>query len=174
MKTNDHYEDKALRQTMAEQAQSSERMQLPDGFADQVMNRIHEETEHSHRTLPLFRKVAAIFIGAILLSGLAYAAWIQVHTGTRTSVEQVTKKGNADNLVVFNNTHLDAILDRVCRHYNRRVSYTNKELREWRFQITWDSTKPLAEFIGLLNEFDGIRVTDRDNTIIVENKEKKE
>lgn len=181
MKTNEHYEDTALRQVMNKQAQSSEGMQLPHGFADRVMKRIHEAEEaeaqasdpfpekHSVR-FPIFRKVAAIFIGTICLSGLAYAAWMQVNeTPHHSPTEQVTK---ADSVTTFKNTPLHTILERVSSHYSRRVSFKNEKLREWRLQITWDPTRPLAEFIELLNEFDAIHVTDMENTIIVESKQK--
>ena len=83
MKTNDRHEDTALRRVMEKQAQQAGKMQLPEDFADRVMNRIARQADGETVSTPSpaparlthLRKVAAILIAGIFISGLAFATW---------------------------------------------------------------------------------------------------
>lgn len=175
MKTNDRHEDTALRRVMEKQAQQAGKMQLPEDFADRVMNRIARQADGETVSTPSpaparlthLRKVAAILIAGIFISGLAFATW-KLSNGHSQQTAIYEKAAQADSAVTFSNVRLDSILHRVSRHYDRRVRFQNEQLREWRFQIVWEPAKPLAEFVSVLNEFDGLRVSDREKLIIVE------
>ena len=85
----------------------------------------------------------------------------------RYSVCCVGVCGEPDSVVTFKNVRLDEIVQRVGQKYNYGVKFSDEILREWRFQISWDSTKSLSEFVLLLNEFDGLSVTEQDDTIFI-------
>ncbi len=170
MKTNDHHEDKALRQVIAEQEKQSTKIHLPEDFADSVMKRIQaEQSSVGKRPMPIvrLRKVAAVIALALCLTGLSYAAW-EYRTERLSKVHATEVVELPDSIVTFKNVRLDEIVSRVGQKYNHHVVFYNEALREWRFQILWDSTKSLSEFVQLLNEFDGLNVTEQGDTIIVD------
>lgn len=175
MKTNDRYEDRALREIVTKQMKEKERISLSDNFTDSVMQRIQgkQQTADIEKTTIVrfarYRKVAAVAAIAVLVCGLSYAAWEYVAGSSpqppiETKVQGIEK---TDSVVNFSNVRLDSILYRVGRTYDRTVHFGNEGLCEWRFQITWDPGKPLAEFVQLLNEFDGLNVMERNDTIYV-------
>ena len=168
MKVNNQHEDKALRHVLAEQGKQSAKMSLPEDFADRVMQRIEEEQAMApQRTVRIvsFRKVAAVIALTLCLSGIVYAAWEFVVMPARERAVEVAEE--ADSVVTFKNVRLDEIVQRVGQKYNYGVKFSDEILREWRFQISWDSTKSLSEFVLLLNEFDGLSVTEQDDTIFI-------
>lgn len=172
MKTNDRYEDSALREVMVQQAHEAEKMQLPEDFADQVMLHLqdgHHNTPMGERRMRPFRhlrKVAAGIIAVVSLSGLAFATWH--YTASRpVPLPADEAPANLDSVVTFSNVRLDSILHRVGKTYGRSISFHDQPLREWRFQITWNPSESLEEFLLLLSEFDGLSVTERNDTIFV-------
>ena len=168
MKANNQHEDKALRHVLAEQGKQSAKVRLPEDFADRVMQRIQEEQEMApQRTVRMvsFRKVAAVIALALCVSGIMYAAWEYVVTPARERAVEVAEE--PDSVVTFKNVRLDEIVQRVGQKYNYGVKFSDEILREWRFQITWNPNKPLTEFVQLLNEFDGLDVAERNDTIYV-------
>lgn len=168
MKANDHHEDKALRRVLAEQEKEAAKIQLPEDFADRVMKRIQEEQHTADKRsirIVRLRKIAASIAIALCVSGLAYAAWEYVAMSAKNRAVEVAE--NTDSVVTFKNVRLDEIVTRVGEKYNYGVRFSDEVLREWRFQISWDSTKSLSEFVELLNEFDGLSVTEMDDTLLV-------
>lgn len=179
MKTNDRYEDSALREVMAQQAHEAEKMQLSEDFADQMMQRLQDGQHYTpvegHRIQPSrhLRKVAAAIIAVVSLSGLAFATWH--YTASRPEpIPYNDSPMSADSVVTFSNVRLDSILHRVGKTYGRGISFHDQPLREWRFQITWNPSAPLEEFLLLLSEFDGLSVTQRNDTIYVSAQAKEE
>ena len=130
--------------------------------------------------LPLIRKVAAIFVGILLLSGIAFAAiWlVQSHP-----VEPVTVQAEQANTyranqkttipIRFDNTRLDSILTMVSAHYGKIVSFQSEEAKALKFIMTWNPDATLADFIDRMNMFDGLHLTLLQDTIIIETTEDK-
>lgn len=171
MEKNKRHEDYALRQVMGEQARQTEKMKLSDGFADRVMQRVMEksgERELSHWS-PL-RKIAAAVAVILTISGIAYATYsaMSVAGDEEVAVIAEEKTAPADSLVRFEGQMLDKIMHRVASHYGRAVRFRNEELAGLRLSTVWNSKEPLSVFIETLNEFDGLRLTDRQDTIFVE------
>ena len=174
MKTNDRYEDAALREVVTRQTEEKEHTALPDNFANSVMQRIQHEQQTADIERPTivhptrYRKVAAVAAIALLVCGLSYAAWEYIIGSPQPPVENRAESAALpDSVVNFSNVRLDSILYRVGRTYDYAVRFDVEELREWRFQITWNPGKPLTEFVQLLNEFDGLNVAERNDTLFV-------
>ena len=177
METNKHHEDSALRQALEQQSRQTNSMKLSDGFTARVMQKINEDratlpSRKTSRLVPLSRVAAVIAVTAIV-SGIAYAAYYAAHHGESADladnpVEVAAIQAKTDNIVKFEGQQLRNILGVVAPHYRRVVSFVSDEPGTLRISTEWDRSKPLSLFIETLNEFDGLRLTDRSDTIFVE------
>ena len=127
-------------------------------------------------------RIAAVFLGAVLLCGLAWAIIphvISSHTDSPQSAQVTTPlthregQGGGSSLR-FDDVRLDSILTVVSAHYGKAVSFRDEEARGMKFIMTWDPDRPLSDFIDGLNLFDGLSLTLQRDTIFVETTEDKE
>ena len=128
------------------------------------------------------RKIAAVFLGIVFLSGLVFATIRLVATDpalevatTDTAIETID--GPSEDVmgtVRFDNVRLDSILSTVATHYGKTVRFFNDEAKAMKFIMTWKPDAPLTDFIDRLNMFDGIRLSLQRDTIFVEITEGKE
>ena len=163
--TNDterlRYQDVNLRRAIQRRQQRAP--QLPADFS-----------LHRSKRRMRWHRMAAAFIGFIVISGLAFAAayFLQDHFGQirENAAEAIHSTPHAPipSPVHFSNARLDSILTVVARHEHRAVSYHSETPRSLRFTITWDPDQPLADFLATVNEFEGLRLTDARDTIFVE------
>lgn len=121
-------------------------------------------------------RVAAMFIGVLVISGIAFAAiyMIQSRSGqpARTDAEANSQHSTLspqpeETTVRFSNTPLDSVLSVVSTHYGRNVCFRDEALRGLRFTIAWDSVQPLSTFLNDVNEFEGLQLVDERDTIFV-------
>ena len=125
-------------------------------------------------------RIAAVFLGAVLLCGLAWAVIphiISSHTDSPQSAQVTTpllQKSGDGSSVRFDDVRLDSILTVVSAHYGKAVSFRNEEAKGMKFIMTWDPDMPLSDFIDGLNLFDGLSLTLQRDTIFVETTEDKE
>lgn len=165
-------------------------LEVPQLSAD-FAERLSEQLQKSHKESPRQRslslwersgwghKAAAIFVGIILVSGIAIAA---IHfsrsLGVQTSrngdntlaVQSQSQVEEGRNEASFNNIRLDSLLGIVATHYGCTVVYRDEQPRSLRISTTWNQSQPLSSFVGLLNELDGLRLTTANDTIFVSNK----
>lgn len=143
--------------------------EIDDETVDDEWKRLTRPSGHK------WLRVAAIFIGVLLLSGIAIAAIhiIQIRS-EQPSETIVTAKSQTSNLrpqiseiVRFSNTPLDSVLSVVSTHYKRAVCFRNDTLRQLRFTIGWDRSQPLSTFLNDVNEFEGLQLVDDRDTIFV-------
>ena len=163
--TNDterlRYQDVNLRRAIQRRQQRAP--QLPANFS-----------LHRSKRRMRWHRMAAAFIGFIVISGLAFAAayFLQDHSGqiqqNTTETIHSTPHAPIPSPVHFSNARLDSILTVVARHEHRAGSYHSEAPRSLRFTITWDPDQPLADFLATVNEFEGLRLTYVRDTIFVE------
>ena len=146
-----------------------------------VQKEIDDETiddEWKRLTVPSGHKwlrVAAMFVGFLLVSGIAIAAFYMIQSRsvepTRTEAEAnsslFTPHSSPQESVRFSNASLDSVLSVVSHHYHHAVCFQNDTLRQLRFTIAWDSIQPLATFLESVNEFEGLQLVDTRDTIFV-------
>lgn len=165
-----------------------EEHQLSADFADRLAERLQQSREgtatvcqpstEKRRQPRWFRKAAAIFLGIVLVSGIALAA---VLFSRSSGVQEARSSGNI--LVqrspspigegrgeAFTNIRLDSLLGMVAPYYGCTVVYRDEQPRSLRISTTWNQRQSLAAFIELLNELDGLRLTTEGDTIFVSNK----
>ena len=134
-------------------------------------------------------RVAAMFIGVLLLSGIAFAAvhLVRSHWNTAESLggdlaspTQETRISDslqqtlpADTTVtiqpiVFDNVTLDSILPQLASHYGYAVDFRSGQSKTLRLFLTWNPQDSIQKVTEKLNLFEQIHITLYEKTIIVE------
>ena len=131
-------------------------------------------------------KIAASFIGVLLVSGIAFAA-IQVVRNINTSkpqqptTEQTTDikpvtslpadTVQADTIPVepyiFNNVPLDSMLTAIAAAHGVGVEFENEAARELRFHFVWKREDSLSRVVEKLNTFEAVNIGMEDNKLVV-------
>ena len=127
-------------------------------------------------------RIAAVFLGAVLLCGLAWAIIphiISSHTDSPLSAQATAPLPHSEGQgggtsVRFDDVRLDSILTVVSAHYGKAVSFRDEEPCSMKFIMTWHPDGPLSDFIDGLNLFDGLSLTLQRDTIFVETAEDKD
>ena len=129
-----------------------------------------------------FMRVAAMFIGVLMLSGIAFAAYRLVAGGADESTTQKVQSANSPQQVgtlqqaqkdsasirTFENAELQQILQEVSDYYHVSVEFRDEQSRRIRLYTKWDTAAPLQQIIDLLNGFEKVSVRLVDNQIIAD------
>lgn len=135
-----------------------------------------------------FQKIAACFIGVLLVTGMAYATiHIVRHSAEKEqeSVAQETRistpeqeKLSADTVkadttavlqpVVFDNVRLDEMLAQIAAYYRVETVFRNESARQLRFHFVWKHEEGIGRVIRKLDRFESLDIRLEDNRIIVE------
>ena len=133
-------------------------------------------------------KMAASFIGVLLVSGIAFAAIHIVRQYQKTEAPKAVVTGSltspaaiapADTLpedttavqpVTYDNIPLEKMLPEIAAHYNVGVTFANEEARGLRFHFVWNPNQDIAGIVNDLNRFEHLHVTLKDNQLTVESK----
>ena len=130
-------------------------------------------------------KIAASFIGVLLVSGIAFAAiqivrYAQQNTPKTEEVINTPKPTNvtpADTLttdtiavprpIIYDNIPLEKMLPEIAAHYDANVTFVNDEARQLRFRFVWNPQKGIVQVVSDLNQFERLNITLNDNQITV-------
>ena len=130
-------------------------------------------------------KIAAAFIGVLLISGIAYAV-IQIvsHQQQTQETEEAVAVADASlpmhnaspletpndtaQAVVFDNITLDEMLPQIAAYYNKEVVFRNSNVRQLRFYFVWKPKDKIEVLVKKLNHFESLSVELTDNKIVVE------
>jgi len=130
-------------------------------------------------------KIAASFIGMLLISGIAFAAinfvrqYKKKETPNTKQAEYVEKsvtnisagRFNTDTVniqpVVYDNISLEKMLPEIAANYHVKVTFVNEEARQFRFRFVWNPRQNIGQVVSDLNQFERLTVTLKDNEIIV-------
>ena len=131
--------------------------------------------------IPMIFKMAAMFIGLLLLSGIAFATYHYAFgNGERTDIPtQETRITNIDqqslqqetascSMRIFENAELQQILQELSEYYHVGVVFHNEKSRHIRLYTKWDTTSPLHLIIERLNGFEKVSIHLTENQIIAE------
>ena len=129
-------------------------------------------------------KIAAMFVGILMLSGIAIAAIHMVKSnsgGDLKSPNQEMQMTNSrqqtgvpaeetpkDSIRTFENAELQQILSELAGYYHVGVDYRNEQTRHIRLYTKWDTSAPLSEMIERLNNFEKVNIHLTNNQIIAE------
>ncbi len=163
----------SLLDALRRQDEKAQQMNLSEGFEERVMTSLKEKDS----PLKSLHRIAAIFLFAAFLGGLAWAIVPLLHSRHTAEPPQPTKvytplslgEGSGVRLLLsFSNQRLDSILVVVATRYDREVCFRDTAVQALRLSTVWDAEDSLSVFIVTLNEFDGLRLADERDTIFVE------
>ena len=199
----EHYSDEEIRQLMADEECRQLYEQMVRGtdavfaakdYKNEGMEEGRDESGFNVSTQPsgtlvrarLFPigKVAAVFIGLLMLTGITYAAfYIMRGEGGNTNPElqespalsaQQQKIGEqpADSTVtlepvVFKDKELGTILSEVAAFYKCDIVYKNEKVKHVRLYFTWDKTKSIDEVVETFNKFERFHIIREEKQLIV-------
>ena len=152
---------------------------------DAAWQRFHQRFQPEQHGLG-WMKIAASFIGVLLVSGIAFAAIHIVRQNQKQEAPQTEVTENmtspsttaqADTLtsdtitvqpVIYDNIPLEKMLPEIATHYNVEVTFANEEVRGLRFRFVWNPQQGIDQVTSDLNQFEHLHVTLKDNQLIVE------
>jgi len=153
-----------------------------DKYSDTLSRLDHQQVKIAYSTL--LRRIAAIVVGIVLLSGIAFATahYIKnfINDNQGNSIENnlidtpqkqsfqaekdaeipVTKR-------IFDNVPLEEILAEIAVAYNTEVEFQDDAKRSLRLHFVWKSEDNLIRVVEKLNTFNAINITIKNNKIIV-------
>lgn len=152
----------------------------------------HEPSdEHPHLRFSLsigrFRRIAAVFIAALMLSGIALAAIHivrqQAADKAKTTAQEMptsvshqpivpadtvtTDTAAVAETVVFDNVSLDSIAKRIAAYHHLPMEIENDEARQLRFYYAWNQKDGLQEVVEKLNMFEHVTMVVENGKLIV-------
>ena len=121
-------------------------------------------------------RIAAIFLAAAFLGGLAWAIAPLLrsrHTAeppqpTEVSAPSLTGRAGGESAILFADIRLDSMLTTVAAHYGKAVFFGNEDLKGLRIHTKWNPKDSLEAFMESLNELDGLMLTEQRDTIFVQ------
>jgi hypothetical protein len=126
-------------------------------------------------------KIAAMFVGILLLSGLTFAAVSilrsqEAGVGSQDAVVSAntqhptpnTPLPESDTIRTFENAELQQILGELADHYHLEVDYRNEQARHVRLYTKWNTAAPLSQIVERLNNFEKVSIRQSENHIIAE------
>ena len=134
-----------------------------------------------HGSIPMILRIAAIFIGVLLLSGISFAAYRLMVSGGKSQAQKVEMSDSPQQAAspqqvitepnavrTFENTELQQILQELSDYYHVEVEFRNEQSRHIRLYTKWDTTAPLHQMIERLNGVEKVSIRLTDNQIIAE------
>ena len=147
--------------------------------------------EHPHSrfsfSIERIRRIAAVFIAALMLSGIALAAIHivrqQAADKTKTTTQEMptsvshqpivpadtvtTDTAAVAETVVFDNVSLDSIAKRIAAYHHLPMEIENDEARQLRFYFAWNQKDGLQEVVEKLNMFEHVTMVVENGKLIV-------
>ena len=127
-----------------------------------------------------FRKIAALFAGIIILSGIAYAAiqWYAfsypseedkkiVATGDTVRAGTQSLQDFTEGPVVFDNVSLQKMLPEIAACYGVKVIFKDDVARQVRLFFQWRPQEPMEKVVRKLNHFESIHLRLENDTLFV-------
>lgn len=160
-----------------------------DGKMQKVKREPSDEHPHPRFSFSIgrFRRIAAIFIAALMLSGIALAAIHivrqQAADKAKTTTQEMptsvshqpivptdtvtTDTAAVAETVVFDNVSLDSIAKRIAAYHHLPMEIENNEARQLRFYFAWNQKDGLQEVVEKLNMFEHVTMVVENGKLIV-------
>ena len=192
MESNDNLEQ-LLKQMYAQESHHDEDIDTSD-IIDEEWTKF--EAEHfkdgrnSNSSILHFfnsvKKMAALFIGVLILSGITYAAIHMISSNpqseqvdqtvavdkTQPSTINTQQSASADSTiiqpVVFENAELSMILQEIASFYQCEVVYKKEKTKRVRLFFTWDKKQSLDQVVETFNKFERFHIAKENQKLIVE------
>ena len=139
-----------------------------------------------------WRKMAASFVGLVLVSGIAFAAIhsfvSKSHDASRASSEMpnneivmndsTQQEEPGDSLLknktakpavhkTFENVTFDKMMAEIAAYYDMQVWIDNAEVKSLRLYYDWDSRSGIGNTVKELNQFENVNIAVEGQTVVV-------
>ena len=174
----------------------------PENYTDEQLDQMLDETDipvpnaneewekfrgerkvESGKRLPLL-KIAAMFIGVLMLSGIAYAAVhvirsqearvvsqeavVSTNTQHLSPNTQTPTDSTAMKPIIYEDAELATILNEIATFYQCEVVYKTEASKHIRLYFTWNKKVTIDDIIDTFNKFERIHITRDNKKLIVE------
>ena len=157
-------------------------VKVPD--TDEEWEKFRSEMREVKNERPILLKIAAMFVGVLMLSGIAYAA-VHIIRGQEAGVgkQEAVVSTNTQHLspntqapadstamkpVVYEDAELATILSEIATFYQCEVVYKTETSKHIRFYFTWNKKVTIDDIIDTFNKFERIHITRDNKKLIVE------
>ena len=130
-------------------------------------------------------KIAASFIGLLMLSGIAYATIHLINNSKQKPQEEQTvtasnsqsstlnaQLAESDSTdmkpIIYEDTELATILSDIATFYQVEPVYKKADSKHIRLYFTWDKKQTIDDLIDTFNKFERIHITREHQKLIVE------
>ena len=157
--------------------------EVTDETIDAEWQRFISEKQEVKSEKYSFLKIAAMFVGVLMLSGIAYAAihvWsLTPRVGGEQSPTQETRISNshqqaaeADTISIaapklYDNVPLGEIFEELSDYYDVKVVYQNEDAPRLRLFYQWKPEYTLEKVVEMLDNFDWIQIQIENDTLFI-------
>ena len=157
--------------------------EVTDDMIDAEWQRLIREKQEVKIEKYSFLKIAAMFVGILMLSGIAYAAihFVSHNNAPKEQDELITKSqpSTSDSQIsvtdtiaipqpkLYDNVPLGEIFEELSNHYNVKVVYKNEDAPRLRLFYQWKPEYTLERVVEMLNNFDWIQIQVENDTLFI-------
>ena len=157
---------------------------------EEALQRFEKQYLPDRRHITLWRQLAAVFVGLMLISGLAFAAITMVKhhqqapkrelavaptkakatAKTTTAVRDTIKSQpqESNGMKQFINTPVANIVNEIASYYGLKAEIRNSQAASIRLYFNWNRQCSAAQVVSQLNQFDNIRITLDGSSLVLE------
>ena len=142
----------------------------------------HFEAKHLHRPSRLILKMAASFVGILLLSGIAVAALLYTRQAPPLPTEIVKPEARVErqavpapassiqepHTVVFEDAELQQIIDSLTFYYKVKPGYRRESARRLRLYYEWNQRNSIGQTVDEMSHFSRFGISLKGDSIIIE------
>ena len=133
--------------------------EVTDDMIDAEWQRLSDEKQEVRNEKFSLLKFAAMFVGILTLSGIAFAA---IHIASHYNAsEQETK------VIKYDNVPLGEIFEELSAYYNVKVVYQNEDAPRLRLFYQWKPEYTLEKVVEMLNNFEWIQIKTENDTLFI-------
>ena len=158
--------------------------EVSDDMIDAEWQRLSDEKQEVRNEKYSLLKFAAMFVGILMLSGIAYAA-IRIVSHYNAPKAQDTKVvtnpqpstssaqlAEPDSIAMFqpklyDNVPLGEIFEELSGYYNVKVVYQNEDAPRLRLFYQWKPEYTLEKVVEMLNNFEWIQIQTENDTLFI-------
>ena len=157
---------------------------ITDDIIDAEWQRLRSEKIEAKSEKYPFLKIAAMFVGILMISGIAYAAIYVVRhaanvegtSNTPTEETRIIKSqqqtAEADTIAVpqpklYDNVPIGEIFKELSGYYNVKVVYQNEDAPRLRLFYQWKPEYTLEKVVEMLNNFEWIQIQTENDTLFI-------
>ena len=196
MEKPDHYSQKEWRQVLSDKdCREYYRLMCDTSAAlhdhrpdetetEEALQRFEKRYMSDRRHIALWRQLAAVFVGLMLISGLAFATITMIRHRQQApkkelAVTPIKAKAIAKTTTAVRDTiksqpqesngmkHAN-IVNEIASYYGLKAEIRNSQAASIRLYFNWNRQCSAAQVVSQLNQFDNIRITLDGSSLVLE------